>query len=266
MKESELLAIKFALGRLHLLHVSETVFRVLSPSGKRFHAHRQKMIAFYSQFVRPGDLCFDVGANLGSRIDVFLACGARVIAIEPQENCMHYLRLKYGRNPKVTLIRQGLGDAERAVEMHVSSEDSATSSMVDDRIYRITSARHLSRERWDRTAVVDLTTIDRLIEYYGCPAFCKIDVEGFEYPVLKGLSTPIKALSFEYTPAYLESATNCVRRLAVLGTFKFNYSPGEDMAFALPTWVDAEEILHVLSKYTPQQPSGDVYARLSSDS
>jgi FkbM family methyltransferase len=262
VKESELLAIKYTLGDLGLLNLSESLIRFFSPAGKRFRAHRREMISFYSQFVNSGDLCFDVGANLGSRVDVFLACGARVVAVEPQENCIRYLRLKYGKNRNVILIDKGLGDAEGEAELFISSEDSATSSMSADRITRVSSARHLARERWDRTRAIRLTTIDKLVALYGQPVFCKIDVEGFEYQVLKGLSSPIKALSFEYTPEYMESTLNCIRHLATLGSFTFNYSPAESMIFALLTWVGSNEILGVMNSIPTQEPCGDVYARL----
>ncbi len=39
---------------------------------------------FYSQFIRPGDLVFDIGANRGDRTEVFVQMGARVVAAEPQ--------------------------------------------------------------------------------------------------------------------------------------------------------------------------------------
>ena len=45
-----------------------------------------------------------------------------------------------------------------------------------------------------------MTTLDTLVAEYGEPAFCKIDVEGFEVEALKGLSRPLRALSFEYGP------------------------------------------------------------------
>src|SRR5271154_272335 len=43
---------------------------------------------FYKQFIKPGDLVFDVGANIGVKTAAFLAAGARVIAVEPVPFCL----------------------------------------------------------------------------------------------------------------------------------------------------------------------------------
>jgi 2-polyprenyl-3-methyl-5-hydroxy-6-metoxy-1,4-benzoquinol methylase len=46
-------------------------------------------------FVKPGMLVFDIGANRGNYTKVFLSKGARVIAVEPQEACVDFLKLRY---------------------------------------------------------------------------------------------------------------------------------------------------------------------------
>ena len=58
----------------------------------------QKKLKFYSQFIKKGDLVFDVGANLGNRTKIFLKLGARVVAIEPQPFCMSRLKSFYQKN------------------------------------------------------------------------------------------------------------------------------------------------------------------------
>ena len=52
--------------------------------------------AFYKQFIDQNDLVFDVGANEGNRVQPFLACYARVIAVEPQPSCIDILYKKFG--------------------------------------------------------------------------------------------------------------------------------------------------------------------------
>jgi hypothetical protein len=48
----------------------------------------------------------------------------------------------------------------------------------------------------------------------------KIDVEGYEQEVLKGLSVPVGALSFEFHRHLLTEAMACVR---LLPNYRFNY-------------------------------------------
>jgi Methyltransferase FkbM domain len=66
------------------------------------------------------------------------------------------------------------------------------------------------------TITVPVTTLDKAIEQYGVPAFCKIDVEGFEAEVLKGLSHPISTLILEYhtRPHDIKFVRGCMNILA----------------------------------------------------
>jgi hypothetical protein len=119
--------------------------------------------------------------------------------------------------------------------------------------------------RWDTAVPIKVTTLDALIATYGRPAFCKIDVEGYETAVLQGLSQPLPALSFEYIPAVKERAVACVRRLSELGLYRFNWSPGETHKLQSPHWLTAAEVTAVLQGMAQQDRSGDVYARLAGD-
>jgi hypothetical protein len=60
-----------------------------------------------SQFVRPGDLVFDIGANMGNRIEAFVALGASVVAVEPQGSCVASLRRLYRNQPDVVVVAAG---------------------------------------------------------------------------------------------------------------------------------------------------------------
>ncbi|HUM72369.1 MAG TPA: FkbM family methyltransferase, partial [Chloroflexota bacterium] len=113
---------------------------------------------------------------------------------------------------------------------------------------------------WDTAVNVPVTTLDALMAQYGRPAFCKIDVEGYELEVLRGLSQPIPGLSFEYIPAAMEIATACVARLAELGPYEFNYAPGESHRLQSAHWLSAAEMLSILAQI--KEGSGDVYGRV----
>jgi len=228
---------------------------------------RKKLIRFYSQFINEGDLCFDVGANLGNRTGVFLELGAKVVAVEPQDNCMKKLKKKYKNNSEVVLIHKALG-AEKGEGNLMLSDSHTVSSMSGEWIENVKKSdmffTSTSAFQWNKNVVVPVTTLDELIEEYGVPAMCKIDVEGFEDEVINGLSRSIEMLSFEFTPtpALIEKAIRSIEHLSSIGDVKFNYSFGEKMAFALDEWVSSSEICEILLSVPYKTSfSGDIYAK-----
>ena len=102
-----------------------------------------------------------------------------------------------------------------------------------------------------------------LLERFGTPAFVKIDVEGSEPAVLAGLGRALPALSFEYLPRALAEVQVCLRRLAALGPYRYNWAIGESGQLASEEWLDAQELLDTLRTPAAQRRPGDVYARLS---
>src|SRR5262249_359737 len=145
-------------------------------------------------------------------------------------------------------------------QLHLSRE-SSMSSMSEEYIKRIKQRPVFAHDRWDSAVQVSVTTFDSLIAAYGVPVFTKIDVEGFEDRVLKGLSQPLQSLSFEYTPERIGTALSCLDHLSSIGAYEFNYLVSETMEFVLPNWIDAPKMKEVLSGLVNSSEGGDVYAR-----
>jgi FkbM family methyltransferase len=222
------------------------------------------MDALYLQFVKPGDLVFDIGSHVGDRIASFRRLGARVVAVEPQPALVATLRLLHGRDRSVALEPVAIGRSEGTLDLRLNSANPTISTASDAFVAATAGARGWEGQVWDRTVTVPVTTFDTLISRHGRPAFAKIDVEGFEAEVLHGLSAPVPALSFEFTTIQRDVALAAVDRLSALGDYCFDAALGESQTLqftAAP--LDADAIKAWLVALPHAANSGDVYARLT---
>ena len=230
-----------------------------------YHAiprRQARLRRLYAQFVSPGDLVFDLGAHAGNRARAFVSLGCRVVALEPHPDFSRLLRALFARTPGVEVVEAAVGETVGRASLSIS--DRTPTMTTIETAWRDARARDpiFSRVRWNRAIDVKTTTLDALIQRFGMPAFVKIDVEGAEPSVLAGLSRPPRSVSFEYVAGALEHASACVSRLTALGTYRFNWSPGESYRLVAERWMPGAELPAALETGAVQRSSGDVYARL----
>ncbi len=236
-------------------------FRSLDPKmALRRKMRRDRMKKFYSYFVKRDDLCFDVGANVGNRTEIFLSLGATVISVEPQPLCLEALRSKFGKNPRVILQPSAVGEMEGTAEMLISNA-TTLSSLSEKWIAAVKESGRFTNERWEKKISVPVVTLDSLMERFGRPSFVKVDVEGYEEQVVKGLSKSVGAMSLEFTTETREESVHCIRHLERIGRCECNLSYGESLRFEYEKWQTPDEMVRVFEQALTPGAQGDLYVR-----
>jgi FkbM family methyltransferase len=229
--------------------------------GNRTHA--SAMDRLYGQFIRNGDLVFDVGSHVGDRVASFTRLGARVVAVEPQPALVTVLKLLHGRNPAVAIEPVAVGREAGTANLMINPSNPTVSTASREFVDAANKAPGWETQRWTKNIQVPATTLDALIGKHGKPAFIKIDVEGFEAEVLAGLTQPVRALSFEFTTIQRNIARACIERCHALGYARFNSALGESQVFTHERWIDKEAMTAWLAALPHSSNSGDIYAALA---
>jgi len=221
------------------------------------------MDRLYGQFIKDGDLVFDVGSHVGDRVASFTRLGARVVAVEPQPAMVAVLKLLHGRNPAVTIEPVAVGREAGSANLMINPRNPTVSTASQEFVSAAHNAPGWETQRWTRTIQVPVTTLDALIGKHGKPVFIKIDVEGFEAEVLAGLTQPVRALSFEFTTIQRDVARACIERCRALGYTRFNSALGESQALIHEQWVGGDAMAAWLAALPHAANSGDIYAALA---
>ena len=225
-------------------------------------ARRAAMDRLYGEFVRSGDLVFDIGAHVGDRTACFRRLGARVVAVEPQPPLVRTLKILYGRDRAVAIEPVAVGHDAGTLAFRLNPDNPTVATASDAFRAAAAGAPGWEGQRWTKHIEVPVTTLDKLVLRHGTAAFIKIDVEGSEADALAGLTRPSPTLSFEFTTIQREMAAACIARCVQLGYARYNAVLGENFAFVHQGWMGAEEIAAWVRALPQRANSGDIYARL----
>lgn len=232
---------------------SQRLYNTLYNTSKKMQPQEHEVI----QFLSPGDLFFDIGAHTGEKSKPFINKNFEVVMVEPQPKCIEELQRLYSNNPLVHIVPMGLGSEPGMLEMNVSSQAPTLSTFTQ----RWKTGRFVDY-KWDQKIKVPITTLDELISKYGIPKYIKIDVEGFELQVLKGLTKKTGIISFEFTSEFFDDARTCLIYLCSIGYENFNFSLGEQTNFSIE-WTDHDSIISTIENLikTNSQLWGDIFAK-----
>ena len=179
----------------------------------------------------------DVGAHRGDVTAYLAALGYRVLAVEPHPNMADRLEQRFAElteQNQVRIARCAASDRSgRQRDLFVGSA-STVSSLEEE-----WTTRGFPEEFAHRgTVSVPLARVDELVRHLTMKrlGFLKVDVEGHEYPVLRGCFSggamqPPAVLMFEAFSRFPQAAEQCLTYLArqQYGTFDIFVRVGQDL-------------------------------------
>jgi FkbM family methyltransferase len=208
--------------------------------------HLRDLVRAYPGFLRGGNI-LDVGANLGYTARVLARSidpGHHVYAFEPAPANFRILQ-RIAAQPRmqnrITPVQAAVGAREGAIELWLNMHHHADHRVITDRFRDSTSPMH--------RVSVPMVTIDgflaQSLDQNPSPvSFCKIDVQGFELPVLQGMKStldrnPGMTIVLEYAPS---------------GMVELGFDPAELLRFLAERHFDCFTV-HPGGKLTPGAPS-----------
>lgn len=163
-------------------------------------AYEEAEAAACCRWLKAGDNCLDIGANVGLMATLFAGCvgrTGRVIAVEPVPATLNHLRtaVELLSLTEVQIEAACVSDAVGLVEFMVPDRDGLD----------ILAALKVGADRAAEFHGVRLpaTTLNRLVDQHQCEgnvALVKIDIEGAEPLALRGAS---RLLNSEHPPLFL---------------------------------------------------------------
>ena len=159
-------------------------------------------------------MLFDIGANRGDACYAALAAGFdKVIALEPAPRVYRELVKNFIYSPVMPLRMAVSNTNNERVEFYEADEDGLSTLNKD----WLTATGMPYKDKPFRTVSANTITVESLVEIYGEPDLMKIDVEGAEWSVFKGMTQHHGPLCFEWTDVTAQEHQDQVKYLQTLG-------------------------------------------------
>src|SRR6516162_1655928 len=154
------------------------------------HSEPEYYLAAFLYNFLPNRVLLDVGANIGDFTEVVSNSGYRVYSFEPFPATFERLKARMADRDNVKTFNLALGLKETTLPLYIASESSE--ARQDDPSLYNTFRPHFVRENLVFADKVDVPvrTIESLVKSGEVPEqidFLKVDTEGFDLEVVKGL-------------------------------------------------------------------------------
>lgn len=172
-------------------------------------------------------LIFDIGFNKGEFTDACISKipDCKVIGVEANKDLYYDAR---ERNNLTLLNRLVAAADDEEIEFFVEFgqtgiSTASTDFMENSRFAKGSKYLPPKSGNWVKAGKVASITLDTLIAEYGTPAVIKIDVEGYEYQVIQGLTQKAEKICFECHEEESAKLEKIIEHLQQIGYNEFGF-------------------------------------------
>ncbi len=139
-----------------------------------------------SGVIKKGDVVLDVGANIGYYVLIesqLVGANGKVYAVEPVQDNRELLKknLQLNNVKNVDTFQLAFGECNEESEIYVSSSCNLSSMNKNTAGGKIIGVQCITKE-----------TVDTFLKNKPLPSFIRMDVEGYEYEIFKGMTQTLK--------------------------------------------------------------------------
>ena len=209
--------------------------------------HQKKIASFLKKKNLEINIFFDVGAHMGLYTDLVnkIYPNCKSFLFEPQSTIFNKVKEKYSSNNNVQVFNKAISDTEKKQNLYLNMHDlTSTLSTFDEQSSYLnfkaklygTDIKNMSYG----TELVQTITLDKFMLEHNVDKIdlIKIDTEGHEFNVLKGLKNQIEnveniLIEFHHRDLFLDYDPNSLPQHLIDNGFKL------EKTFKFPfCWVD----------------------------
>ncbi len=210
--------------------------------------HQPKILKVLKQKTKNINIFVDVGAHKGTYTDLIINNFdiKKTVMLEPQENFFNFLKEKYSKNDRVTILNKAVSEKEENLDFYINKHDLTSSLSILDTNNRYLKLKSKlfgtdTRGMIEKKIKVKTTTLKSVMEEISLRSIdlLKIDTEGHEFQVVKGIAEKIKYIKlilveFHNDEIYVSYNPNELHDLLIFNNFKLI----NKFKFPFTTWED----------------------------
>lgn len=195
-------------------------------------------------------IIYDIGANNGNftQLNIPIYQNAKFILVEANPNLCNFLNEKFANSNNIIVLNRCISEKDNTkIKFYVNNTCDGISTACKKWIQ---DSRFKNNFQSITEVDIDSISIDSLIEQYGKADYIKIDVEGYENIVIRGMNRYQGLLSFEWAEEMKTEIKESLHRLNSLGYENFYILSGTDYYSFMPQksdYIDYDSIIEIIN-------------------